>query len=78
VRDCAARVDFGLKLTQSIERVYRLRADVQAATVGSERHKALVVLLEQARADRRRAGRALSDHLKEHGCASEIIFPRIE
>jgi hypothetical protein len=67
---CTERVDLGQKLAQCIETVYRFRADSQAAKTESERHGALLVLLQQARAEQRRAEHAFSDHLKSHGCQS--------
>jgi hypothetical protein len=66
---CAERAELGSRLATAIAYVYRLRADSQAAKLESDKRAALFNLLQEARTDQRRAEHALSNHIKEHGCA---------
>jgi hypothetical protein len=66
--NCPVRADLGLQIADAVEDVYRLRADSLAATPGSEQQTAFLHLLQQARKDHFDAQRALTGHIREHGC----------
>jgi hypothetical protein len=65
---CAVRAELGRKLADTIQHVYRLRADGNAAQPKGATQDALLNLLQKARTDQRQAEKAFSDHVKEHGC----------
>jgi hypothetical protein len=65
---CPVRTELGKKLANAIQDAYRLRADSEATQRGTDKQTALLDLLQKARQDQRNAQRALSDHVKEHGC----------
>jgi hypothetical protein len=65
--DCPVRAALGLQLANAIQDVFRLRADSEAAKIGSD-NTFLFDLLREARKDQRNARRALLDHLREHRC----------
>jgi hypothetical protein len=66
--NCPVRSELGSQLINVIQDVYRLRADSGAAKAGSDMQTALLDLLLRARQNQRNAQRALSDHIKDHGC----------
>jgi len=55
--DCPVRAELALQLARAIQDVYRLRADSEAAKIGSD-NTFLFDLLREARKDQRNARRA--------------------